>query len=208
MRTVVPAMVLLAAGCGAGNTTRATEKRPMNDPKVEQLTKEIEPEALGGLPEAQVAEARVELSELAADWLREAGNDSDTAAVLALLRQEFHEKVAGKSPAARRDIVRWLSVGRRVRRLSVQSYALGKKVVDGTILDERARAEGEALIAATDALAGRWKSIVDPQAKENLQREIQEVRMEALYAVEKKAMSLRLGRYAGDRDGAPKVTPR
>jgi hypothetical protein len=208
MRIVALSILVLFANCGSsGKNTRATERRPMNDPKVEQLVKELEPEALGGLPAAQATEARAELSELAADWLREAGNDRDAAEILALLRTEFHEKLDGKSPMERRDIVRWQSVERRLRRLSVQSYALGKKVVDGTIADDQARTEGEALMAASDAITARWKAIVDPQAKANIQRDLGEVQMEALYAIEKKAMSLRLGRYAAHREGGPKITP-
>jgi hypothetical protein len=66
-------------------------------------------------------------------------------------------------------------------------------------------------MVAVDALAPRWQAIADAQARQTLQRDIDEVRMEALYAVERKAMSQRLRRYAADKQGgppgAPSVTP-
>lgn len=179
----------------------------MCDEKVGKLVSELQPVVTVGFSVEQSKEARAELAELAADWLREIGEDADAPAVLALLRKELLERIAGRSPAERRDILRWQSLQRRVRRLSVQSYALGQQVVDGTIPPEQARAEGERIIAAIDGLAPRWQGVVDAQAKATLQRDIQEVRMEALYAVERKAMSVRLGRYAAGRDGGPKITP-
>ena len=182
------------------------------DPQVEKLTKELEPTALSGLAEKDAAAARVELSELAADWLREAGKDSDAPAILDLLRKEFREQLDGKPAAVRRDLVRSISLERQVRRLSVQSYALGQKVVDKQVAADESRRQGEALMTAVDALADRWKAVADPSAKANLQRQIDEVRMEALYAVEKKAMSARLSRYAADKGApddsdAPKISP-
>lgn len=200
-------MVLLASCPGSMKTITAVENRPMCDEKVGKLVSELQPVVTVGFSVEQSKEARAELAELAADWLREIGEDADAPAVLALLRKELLERIAGRSPAERRDILRWQSLQRRVRRLSVQSYALGQQVVDGTIPPEQARAEGERIIAAIDGLAPRWQGVVDAQAKATLQRDIQEVRMEALYAVERKAMSVRLGRYAAGRDGGPKITP-
>ena len=96
-----------------------------------------------------------------------------------------------------------------MRRLSAQSYALGQKIIEKKIATEEARREGEAMMAAVDTLAPRWQAIVDANAKADLHRQIQDVRMEALYAVERKAMSARLSRYAADHgdkpDDAPKI---
>jgi hypothetical protein len=202
---------LLASSCaGERNATNRTETRSMSsDPKAEQLTNELAKTALAGLPESEARPARQELSAMAADWLREAGSDADAPAILDLLRREFTEQLAGKSAEQRRDVVRSASLERRVRRLSAQSYALGQKIIEKKISAEEARREGEALMAATDALAPPWQAIVDENAKANLHRQIQDVRMEALYAVERKAMSARLSRYAADhgdkQDDAPKI---
>jgi hypothetical protein len=180
-----------------------------SDPKAEQLTNELANAALAGLSESEARAARAELSEMAVDWLREAGTDKDAPAILDLLRREFAPQLAGKSPEQRRDVVRSASLERCVRRLSAQSYALGQKIIEKKISAEEARREGEALMAASDALAPRWQAIVDANAKANLQRQIQDVRLEALYAVERKAMSVRLSRYAADHgdkaDDAPKI---
>ena len=204
-RTIVLIALLAAAGGANAQTKKTAETRAMSD--VERIVKEVEPTALAGLPAAQLSDARSELSALVADWLREAGHGSDADDILALSRREFLERLQGKSPAERRDIVRWQSLERRVRRLSVASYALGQKVVDKKIAADQARKEGEALVTALDALAPAWQAVADANVKARLQRDIQESRMEALYAIEQKAMSLRLGRYASDRSGGPKVTP-
>lgn len=177
------------------------------EPDVDPLVREVESATLDGRAADEAPAARAELVELVRDWRREAGSDADAPAVIAMLRRELLEKLDGKPPAARRDVLRVESLERRVRALSVKSYALGQQVLDGKIPDEPARVEGQALMDAADALAPRLAAVVDEAAREVLRRDLNDVRLEALYAVDRKIMSLRLNRYAGDRRGAPNVTP-
>lgn len=199
--------LLLLLGCGGQRSAMKTETRSMSgDSKAEQLTDELSKTA--ALEDADARAARGELAEMAADWLREAGSDKDAGEILDELRREFSEQLAGKTAQQRRDVVRAVSLERRVRRLSAQSYALGQKIIEKKVADDEARREGEALMSAIDALAPRWQAIADGDAKANLQRQIDDVRMEALYAVERKAMSARLSRYAADHGGAEDDSPK
>ena len=161
------------------------------------LVEELSREWLAGLSEADARDARPLVGALVADWAREAA--ADPVGIGATQRQELKEAGQGKSPSERLDLLRSEVTKRRVNRLSVQSYALGSQLVDGTIDPAAARAQGEPLLQAVDALTSEVKAIQDDGARRRLQRDLNEVRMEALYAVEHKAMSLRLNRYQQDR---------
>ena len=84
---------------------------------------------------------------------------------------------------------------RRIGQLGSRSYELGSQIVDETIEASAARSQGESLLREVDELTADVKAIQDPEAQRRLMRDLNEVRMEALYAVERKAMSLRLNRY-------------
>jgi hypothetical protein len=176
-----------------------------DDPRLAPLLAEVGPEVLPGLP-GPADEARAELRDLLADWLREAGHDADSPAVVALLRKEYLAAQAVRSPAERRDLLRAESLERSVRRLGVATLALASGVVDKTVAVDEARARGKELMAELDALGPRFQAVTDPQRAARLRDDIQEARLEALYAVDGKIMSLRLARHARDA-AAPNVRP-
>jgi hypothetical protein len=151
---------------------------------------------LAGLSERETDEGRTLVDALMADWTREA--TSNPAAIGALQRQELAEAGQGKSPVERLDLLRAEVAKRRINQLSVQSYALASHLIDGTIDPATARAQGESLLTDVDTLTSAVKTIDDADTQRRLHRDLNEVRMEALYAVEQKAMSLRLNRYHQD----------
>lgn len=158
-----------------------------------------------GMPTGDVARMRELLDELVRDWLREAGTDGDAPAVIDLLRKDFNAAMAGKPAPARFEAVRAQVLDRRIRRLGVQTFALGKQLVDGGVSHDEARSRGEALMKEIDAVASDVRALADAGAKARLGRDLQEASMEALYAIEGKAMSLRLNHYASDAQ-APRVS--
>ena len=159
---------------------------------VEELSREW----LAGLPEAEAQEGRRLVGALVADWTREAA--SDPMAIGAVQKQEWEKTGQGKSPSERINLLRAEVAKRLINRLSVQSYALGSQLIDGTIDPAAARTQGESLLKAVDEISSEIKAIDDAGAQRRLQRDLNEVRMEALYAIEHKAMSLRLNRYQQD----------
>ncbi len=84
---------------------------------------------------------------------------------------------------------------RRIGQLGARSYELGSQIVDEKIEPSAARTQGEDLLREVDELTPDVKAIQDSDVQRRLMRDLNEVRMEALYAVERKAMSLRLNRY-------------
>ena len=173
----------------------------------------IEPLVTVGMPEMQRSRAHTQLDALITDWLREAGDDETTADTIDILREELEAKIAAASPAERLQVLEIETLQRRVRALSRESFELGKKLVDGAIARDAAGEQGQALMERADALGKEVAALNSAEAGEQLARELQEISLEALYAIEKKAMSLRLNHYAQDRSAAnpdeapPKVTP-
>lgn len=161
---------------------------------VDQVAAGITP----GLAIPDAARVRSLLDELVSDWYREAGNDSDAPDVIALLRKELDAALADKPAAVRMEIVRAAVLDRRVRRLGVQTLALGKQLIDGTIAQEDARAQGESLMKQIEEVAAEVRTLADAGVRARLARDVQEASMEALYAIEGKAMSHRLSHYARD----------
>jgi hypothetical protein len=161
------------------------------------LLDELTASVTAGMPDASAADMRVQLDELIHDWYREAGGDADAPAVLEMLRRELEAAVARKSAVARQDTVRAAVLDRRIRRLGVQTFELGKQIVDGGgVPHDDARARGAALMKEIEAAAASVRTLGDASARARLGRDVQEASLEALYAIEGKAMSLRLGHYA------------
>lgn len=169
------------------------------------LLDEVTASATQGLAGADAGRMRELLGELVSDWYREAGTDDDAQAVLDLLRREHDAALAALAPAARLEAVRAAVLDRRIRRLGVQTLELGKRVIDGAVPREEARARGEALMKEIEAVAPEVRALADAEARGRLGRDLQEASMEALYAIEGKAMSHRLSHYASDA-GAPRVS--
>ena len=138
------------------------------------------------------------VDELVDDWQREAGDGADAPAILALLRREFLDQAAARDEARRHDLLLEHMLDRRIRRASVRSWELGRRVVDGTIAADQARDQGEALMNVAKDIAPRIRELADAEVVARLQRDLQEVTLEALYAIERKAMSRRLDDYRRD----------
>ena len=136
------------------------------------------------------AKAEPLLTELVADWRREAGDDPDAADILALLQDELDAALAPLAPAERLDHVFAEVIDRRLRQLSRRSWAAGKGLAEGRLGDEAARTEGRAVLAATEALAPEVRAVQGPLAL-SLRQALEDVLLEGLYLVERKAMSRR-----------------
>jgi hypothetical protein len=170
----------------------------------QELLDDVVAAATAGMAAGEATTMRGLLDELVGDWYREAGTDEDAPAVLELLRGELASALAGKGAAERLDVVRAGVLDRRIRRLGVQTFELGKQVVDGRGDREQARARGRALMDEIEAVAKEVRALADEAARARLGRDLQEASMEALYVIEGEAMSHRLSHYASD--AGPRVS--
>jgi hypothetical protein len=162
----------------------------------QRLLDEVTAQVAGGLLALDATHLRTLVDELVTDWVREAGSDADAPAVLDLLREELQQAIAGKSTVARIEIVRRAVIERRIRRLGVQTFELGKRIIDRGVAPADARAQGESLLRQIEAAAAEVRTLGDASLRARLGRDLQEASMEALYAIENKAMSHRLNHYA------------
>jgi hypothetical protein len=143
--------------------------------------------------------------ELAADWQREAGHDKDAADILALLRSELATKLTAArphAPDATLEVLRAEVYDRRGRELSRRSFALGKAVIDGTIDDAAAHSDGEQIQREVAALARQVRALRDPERAHVLSVALQEVSLEASFAIARGPTSRRLDDYRTSRQGA------
>jgi len=191
-----------AASASPGSGASSSGSEPAGD----ALAGEIEAQATGVEP-ANRAELASLAAELAADWRREAGRDKDTDAIVALLRRELSDKLAaarGGPAGAELEVVRAEVCDRRARALSRRSLALGKAVVDGAIAAAEARGAGEQLRRDVAALMPRIRALRDPDRVRALSRDLQEVSIEASFAITGGGpTSRRLGDYQAQKPGAP-----
>jgi hypothetical protein len=179
-------------------------------PTLGDLISEMEAIALDGLEGAPREKGMALLRELMQDWLREAGDDKDTPVVCRILREDYVQLVEGLPPEARLHVLQGQVLDRRVRALSVRSWSLGTQAVDGTIDAARCRAQGVTLLEEADAILPSLRDLPDRELGARLERDLEEVRLEALYAIERKAMSHRLQRYLLDKQrnrDAPQIIP-
>jgi hypothetical protein len=168
-----------------------------------QVLVELTPEWLAGLDGAQFDEGRRLLGEVVDDWAREADSTPDPDAVLAIQREELAARGRGQDAAGRLRVLRSRVVERRVDRLSAATYSLGKSILDGSADDEQAREQGRTYLSEAEAIAAELDALgVAPG--EPVRHELGDAVMDALYAVERKAMSIRLAR---DGHGAPSIRP-
>jgi len=188
--------VLLCA-CAAA----AAPKKPMSTLDKQKLLDEVTAEWLPKVAKADREETKQLLGALVTSWLSEAiGGVAEPEAVNEIQREDLALLLTNaKTPAARIEALRGMVLRRRVNKVSAATFKLGKQVVDGDKDDGTARAEGKGLQLQIDELAGKVNALSDSGMKRNLQREISEMAMEALYAIERKAMSLRLNRYQQTR---------
>ena len=170
----------------------------------ETVRAELEPVWLDGLDGDQREEGGRLLDAVVADWAREADGQPDPETVLRFQREDLEGRAQGRDAAGRLDALRTRVLGRRADRLSVEALTLARAARDGTVPEEEARERGEALLGEIRTLGAQARGLQPGPWAEALQRELSEATMDALYAVERKAMSLRL---AGEAQGAPDVRP-
>jgi hypothetical protein len=175
----------------------------------ERVIAELSPEWLAGLEGSELEEGRRLLSAIADDWAREADPTPDPAAVHRFQREDLEALGRGHDAAGRLDVLRARVLGRRVDRLSVGTFGLGKAILSGSVDDDEGRRRGEAFLREAEGVAAELKQLSGSPAIDAIQRDLGEAVMEALFAVERKAMSPRLAREAGgaSQDGPPQVIP-
>ncbi|MGM0578882.1 MAG: hypothetical protein ACQEXJ_24380 [Myxococcota bacterium] len=186
--------VLLLVGCGG---------REVRDDRPEPGAAEAVAEMVGLSPQDE--EGRALARELAADWSREAGDDEDRAAVLALLRSEFREALEGRDASARRALLRAEVVERRVRALGRRSLALAEEVDRGALSHAEATPEAEDILAGHETLLERVRGLRDAERRRLLSRDLQEILLEATFAMAGGARSHRMGPGEPPSDAPPDV---
>lgn len=158
------------------------------------LLTELSPTWLVGLSGDDLEEGQRLLAALVDDWAAEADPTPDPQATLRFQREELDALGVDRDPASRLAALRRRALGRRVDSLSARSYDLGRGVRAGTVDDEIGRREGKLMLAEVEALAAELRQLPADAALEPVRRELQEAMLDALYAVERKAMSGRLAR--------------
>jgi hypothetical protein len=165
----------------------------------EAVVAELAPTWIGHLVGPQRAEGERLLAELVRGWAEEADSTPDPAAVLRFQHRDFEAAGAGRDPLGRREALRLAVLRRKVERLGAATFALGVAILDGAIPEEDSLSRGRALLSEAEALGSLVKAL--PQSPEAMpvRRELSDAVMEALFAVEGKAMSSRLDRERQDR---------
>ena len=165
---------------------------------IQVLMDELEPAALAGLSGADREAGRDHLRVIATDWAREAGSDPNPQPILAIFKGDFAAALEGKGAPERLQALATLALTTRVEGLRRESWALGTAVIDGRLDAAEARRQGEALLARVASLTPEVRALVESAARPLL-RGLEDAMLEALYAVEKKAMSFRLGHYSDQK---------
>ena len=173
----------------------------------QRVIAELSPHWLEGLEGDELAEGRRLLAGIVDDWAREADPTPDPAAVHRFQREDLEALGPGRDAAGRLDVLRTRALGRRVDRLSGATYALGRAILQGSVQDGDAQAQGRALLREAEVIAAELDRLPPAPEVQPVRRDLGEAVMEALFAVERKAMSARLAREAGEAQGGPQVRP-
>jgi hypothetical protein len=148
------------------------------------------------LPDGATAPDQV--AALAADWRREAGDDDDSDAIIDMLLEDLGTAAQAIPASERLGLLHAQVTERAARRLSVQSFDLAKRRLspEGAAADLSAQAD--ALVQAHGALLQTLRSSVPADRRPPIERELQEVFLEATFVKAGGAMSPRLARWASD----------
>lgn len=136
------------------------------------------------------------------DWAREASTSPVPGTVLQILRADLAKILATTEPGQRLVSLNRYWLSRQIDRLSATTLALGKAVINGEISDDQARDQGQELLNRAEELAEHLQQLPDSPELQTLRLRLNDAMLEALYAVERKAMSLRLACYQHN-GGAP-----
>jgi hypothetical protein len=171
----------------------------------QRVLAELEPEWLDGLEGAGLEEGRGLLRAVVDDWAQEADSTPDPDAVLRIQREELDARGQGRDADGRLAVLRSRVLERRLDRLDAEAFALGKAVLSGSVGDDEARERGRALLERGEGLAAELDRLGSAEGSPE-RRKLGEATMDALYAVERKAMSARLARESGG-DAPPSILP-
>ncbi len=159
------------------------------------LVDELAAQWLADAPAESLAAARAGLQTLVTDWQREAQGADAPAAIVAARRAAVQHLLDSRPQPTWPDALRAEELRILVQSLSKRTWALATSILDGTTERSAALDRGQALLAEATTLGPRVQALVDRDLARPIQLELGEAMMEALYVVEGKAMSLRLGRY-------------
>jgi hypothetical protein len=141
---------------------------------------------------------------LVADWAQEADPMPDPAAVVRFQREAL-EATAAQTGGGRLRALELELLRRRADRLSATALQLGLQVVDGNVADDDAGRRGRALLDQCEQLASELAGFDSNAATDAVRRSLEEATLDALYAVERKAMSPRLARARPAAGGPPDI---
>ena len=167
----------------------------------QRVTADLAREWLSGLSGARRAEGERLLGDLVAGWAEEADATPDPNAVLRFQRSDLEAAGAGRDANGRLEALRLIVLRRAIDRLGAETYALGVAILDAKVGGEEARGRGRDLLDRAEALAPGVKALPQNPEAVPLRRELNDAVMEALFAVEGKAMSPRLERERQQRAG-------
>lgn len=163
-------------------------------PKADQSgdTAELLGTLFPGIATAQKAEAAKLLERLADDWKRESRGQTDPAAVRVFQEKDLAAALGTSTGSDRLETLHAFLLQRLAEQLGRRTFALGKEIASGATKDPQAKTRGAALLKEVEHLAAEVKTL--KSAPPALRQELGEAMMEALYAVERKGMSMRLQR--------------
>jgi hypothetical protein len=181
-------------------TADSTMAESTDSAQATKLAQELEPSLLHGMDPQDRARGQALLRDLTTDWVREARSDPDLEVrVLEILREDLDKKTSDAKPRRRLAVLTAEVLDRRLRPLAVAARQLGRAAIDEPSTDMAT--QGRTLLEDLKPLGANIAPLPDDLARP-LRRELEESTLDALYAVERKAMSRRLARYARSK-GAP-----
>lgn len=124
--------------------------------------------------------------------------------MLAIQRQDLEALAGGGDQLG---ALRSRVLTRRAEHLGVDTFALGRAVLDGTAGDDDEARTARPRTARPRRSARCGDRHGGRPRLDTARRELSEATMEAPYSIERKAMSARLSRVGGDGDGPPGLRP-
>jgi len=161
------------------------------------------------LSEADQERALPAARELVTDWAREADTMPDPAAVGRYQREDLDATIAqvGGDPVKGLELE---LLKRRVNQLNAATFRLAQEILDGTVPDDESKPRGNELLKRCEQLAAEARDLDSNPVVVGIRRSLEESMLDALFAVERKAMSPRLARARPDSfadEGPPTIRP-
>ncbi|HEX4518790.1 MAG TPA: hypothetical protein VH063_04320 [Gaiellaceae bacterium] len=161
---------------------------------------------LTGLGEGDRTRAMELLGRLVADWAREADPQPGPAAVVRYQRQDLETAIARSGDDPLQGIELEL-LRRRLDHLSAETFGLAEDTVDGKLDAADSGERGRALLVQCKEVAAELDRLGSNETTDAMRRSLGEAFLDALYAVERKAMSQRLAHARpGAGNGPPDIS--